>query len=163
MVEGNARLQIAPITISGGAAGASHGGCTQGGSMPFDAAGIFVEVAQTLAGATSYTNLNAYNADAGISGRLVVKDGSFALIDGANTPIVSATYNATAMRWWRLRPDAAGVIADVSPDGTTWTRFGLAPGAPPAAIVIDLGAGTDVAESNPGMAEFRNLDICPEQ
>jgi hypothetical protein len=135
----------------------THGGCAESGSMKFGPHGLFIEVTSVVAGQTAYTNLNAYAAPSGLSSTLVAKGGVLYLL-GSSAQI---TYDATAMRWWRLRPTSSGVVGEYSADAQSWTMLGLVPGQPPDMIRLDFGAGTDNPEPTPGTAVFRNLDTCP--
>jgi hypothetical protein len=84
------------------------------------------------------------------AGTLTVK-----IDDGGPTTMVTATYSATAMKWWRIREAAGMVNFETSPDGTTWTGVG-SPMADPrwvADVHISL-----VGSGGNGMAQFAALD-----
>jgi hypothetical protein len=153
IMQGGGMFSISPSVAVAG----THGGCAENGSMQFGPHGLFIEVTSVVTGQTAYTNLNAYAAPSGLNSTLVAKGGVLSLL-GSSAQI---PYDPTAMRWWRLRPTASGVIGEYSADALSWTMLGVVPGQPPAMIRLDFGAGTDNPEPTPGTAVFHNLDICP--
>jgi len=133
----------------------AHGNCTENGSVPFGAAGVFVEVETAPSAASAYAYLAVYGAPSGLQARFTVKGGQLQLLPA------TAAYDPSAMKWLRLRPDPTGIVGDYSADATVWTHFAVVSGAAPAMVRIDLGAGTDNAEMSPGVATFSHLDVCP--
>jgi hypothetical protein len=79
------------------------------------------------------------------------------------TSIGSTNYNATSMRWWRVRESAGTWFFDTSPDGQTWTnRFSwLSTFISPDAIKVDLNSGNWNGLATSGMAEFDNINLPP--
>jgi len=80
------------------------------------------------------------------------------------TTSVSIAYNATTMRFWRLRHDAGtdSIVFETSPDRIVWTqRQSVARQIAITAVRIELIAGTGEAIAAPGSALFDNLELGP--
>ena len=98
---------------------------------------------------------------------LSVSDGNEALFilgDSLATPSRRAetTYDPTAMRWWRLRPEAGVIVGEYSADGRQWTRFGESVTAPPStSMSVSLNAGNFQTIAAAQSAEFDNFNVCP--
>jgi glucose/arabinose dehydrogenase len=79
-------------------------------------------------------------------------------VNGVNTN-TNLTYDATAMRWWRLREAGNQVFFETSPNGTTWTvRRTVAKAFSLNALKVTLQVTTGSAVSSPGAAKFDNLN-----
>lgn len=88
---------------------------------------------------------------------------------GGVTNSIAVDYDPTAMRFWRIRHDAAGTIElETSPDGTTWTsQRSVTPPRLPTDVSVSLLAGTyiDQGVADPGVAHFYKVKLtspsCP--
>jgi len=142
------------VLIMPAANGQNEGGCIADGAIAFGSGGITVDVARTTAAASGYTALRTSSTGVQLEDR----GGVFALRD-ATTVYAQTAFDPIAMRWWRLRPDMIGatVVADVSPDGTTWTQFASTSTPPPSQVVVELVAGVATMESVPGESMFSHI------
>jgi len=70
------------------------------------------------------------------------------------------TYNATTMRWWRIREQSGYTYWETSPDSYVWTtRFYLPNPFAVTSMLVNFGAGTWQAIADPGIAKFDNINL----
>lgn len=143
------------LTVTLNAGVVSSGGCAHT-AIPFAAPGALVEVERTVDGATGRTRLELSGTGWSIGNEAGM------MVARANDAIVGMiAYDAITMRWWRLRPDAGGVVYETSPDGVGWAPFASSPLAPPASAPIRVIGETTAAEGAPGSARFQSVNLCP--
>lgn len=157
VVERDGALAITPST-----AGANDGGCEGAADVAFEDGGIFVQVASPLTASHEYT---AFKIDFGSmpSPQVIVNDDVLTLGIYDGPAVEQMPFDASAMSWWRIRPDrrAGATVAEYSGDGGHWSMLGAVEGEPPDTIRISLYAGVGSTDPDPGTAEFRNLGVCP--
>jgi PKD repeat protein len=95
-----------------------------------------------------------------INNNLIVQRAS----GGASTQVLSAAYNATNHRWWRIREASGTIYFDTSANGSTWTNFtsvlsSAVTGFTPGAVKVAIGAGFYGAGPTPGTAQFDNVNL----
>jgi hypothetical protein len=81
------------------------------------------------------------------------------IVGGATTPVVAATYNATAHRWWRVVEAGGTISVQASANGTTWTPLGTV--ATPAffsSVKVAIGVRGFNAGAIPGDTVFDNAN-----
>jgi hypothetical protein len=144
------RLTITPF---GGAIG--NGGCVHA-AVPFAAAGTLAEVERTVDGPAGRTRLELDGA-----GTSIGNEGGMLVARANDAVVTSVAYDATAMRWWRMRPDGGGVLFETSADGQAWTLRASSPLAPPASAPIRVVGATVAAVASPGSARFLSVNLCP--
>ena len=120
--------------------------------------GATVEVPAVMTGNNAWTSFQVLGPNVAITHKndvLVYSDNT------GGTQYAMAAYNATTMRWWRLRPDAGNtnVIAEYSADRMTWTMLGSH--AASGSIRVQMIAGTDGTASPSGASRYDNLVVCP--
>src|SRR5260221_2994989 len=120
---GGARLELAGGRLVISLENGELGGCFQSGGSDFTAAGVFVQVTQvaTQPGASTRLDLSFGEHLLGLH----ESDGVLAFADESTT-FGQVAYLADQMAWWRLWPTTDGVLAEVSPDGATWTPLATA-------------------------------------
>lgn len=80
---------------------------------------------------------------------------TYALVVGGAT----AAYNATTMKWWRIRQSGSNCQFDYGPDGTTWTNMAdVANPVPVTALQIQLYGQESTSTATPGTVSFDNLN-----
>ncbi|HKX73256.1 MAG TPA: LamG-like jellyroll fold domain-containing protein [Candidatus Saccharimonadales bacterium] len=149
------------LTVTPKANASGYYGLTSKKAIDLSSDAVFVEVPQTTGNNAAETQiileLNGPNkiimskSGTTLSLRHKLNDVSY------NT---SVPYDATAMRWWKIRETAGTVYLETSPDATTWTvqrsferAFDL------SKLYLTLRAGTGSNIANPGAAVFDNLNI----
>lgn len=82
------------------------------------------------------------------------------VVNGTFTSVASIAYNATTMKWWRIRESSGTIFYDYSADGKTWTNLGSVT-SPFSVISMTVGFETFEATSNatPGSAIFDNFNV----
>jgi glucose/arabinose dehydrogenase len=156
----NNTLNIAPTANATGTFGV-----TSKGKYDLTGTALTVEVPQvTNANGTAETQLVA-ELDA--NNRLIVVRNKNGLVlrqrvNGANTD-KTVTWNATNMRWWRIREAGGKIFYETSANGQTWTtRQTLAKPFDITNLGVRLTAGTTSAVASPGSAKFDNLNLPPQ-
>jgi hypothetical protein len=153
------------LTIVGNASFPSFAGCDSMSSTALQPEGIFVAVDKHFQDQFGYTVLGLNLAPGAVqmdvygsnTVQLENRDGS--VIYG--TP---ATYDPTAMRFLRIRPDAAmtSFVGEVSPDAAHWTAIAdtgnMVP--VPTTVTLTLVAGND-STGDGSTAQFSHLNECP--
>jgi glucose/arabinose dehydrogenase len=82
-------------------------------------------------------------------------------VNGTNST-TNVSFNATAMRWWRIREAGGTIFLETSPDASSWTvRRSFAKAFDLTQLKVVLRAGTTQSVSNPGAAKFDNLNTPP--
>jgi hypothetical protein len=158
---GNATVTVADhaLAITPAANRPNGGGCVASAPIDFADGGIFLEAVAVMPPGRGFLGLAAQASGTALS--LVARDGVLALTL-PDAVLASAPYDATAMRWWRLRPDrTAATVAEYAADGSHWTRLGSLDEPPPAQITIELSAGVDAPEAAPPTARIAHLGVCP--
>ncbi len=142
---------------------AQSGGCTTISPVALPPGGTFIEVSSALSmTGACFMWFRARSQDASIGGQLILQYGKLGISDPmAGTNGIQVAYDPVAMRWWRIRPVADGIVGEVSPDGNAWHVFGTIPGMPTAMVTIDFEATCGVGDPAPGTAVFQSFDVCP--
>jgi hypothetical protein len=143
------------LTVTLNAGVVSIGGCAHA-AIPFAAPGALVEVERVVDGANARTRLELEG-----SGFSIGTEGTMIVARAGGAVVASAAYSPVAMRWWRLRPAAGGVVFETSPDAQTWIRLGSSALAPPASAPLRVLAETVAGEPAPGSARFPSANLCP--
>jgi len=139
----------------------TFGGCTHASITPFGPGGVELLVTKVVDNPAAYVVFHAYPSDTdAVDAAIFYKGSQLQLLAGGAT-IMTVSYDAVAMQWWRLRPDPAGtgVIGEYSADGVKYQLLGTVPGNQPAAVKVDFGAGSDPLDGVPEAA-FGHLRIC---
>jgi hypothetical protein len=148
----NSRLVLTP------APGQTCGCASTSDTIPFDDAGVFIEVAMTTSGNGA---MSMRTVAGNYSPMIDQADGKlkFRLFSSGGT-VAERPYDAPRMRWWRLRPtpDRHGTIAEYSAEGIEWSVLGTSDMPAPDTIGVVLDAASDTG----GSAEIEGLGICPE-
>ncbi|MBA3457812.1 MAG: hypothetical protein H0T42_32315 [Deltaproteobacteria bacterium] len=105
--------------------------------------GLFVQLRASRMAGTEWVMQSA-------NGRLIFHDGS--------NELASASYDRTAHRWWRLRATGLETIAEVAPDGITWTELGRTAQVDPS-VTVSIDALAFAGFGKPVVLD--NLNICP--
>jgi hypothetical protein len=83
-------------------------------------------------------------------------------VAGVDTVVAARNYSSVTHRWWRIRERQGRTYWEVSPDGCTWTSLhDMANPIPLDRVALLIGAGVDVAYSQPGVAIFDNFNVYP--
>ena len=154
MRQGGGSLIIEPA-LNGG-----NGNCVSRVDAPFGPGGMFIEVAEVMPPAISYTFFKLFWDDREVVLLLDSLGGLVLEHDGGRDPI-GAAYDPVAMRWWRLRPEPARIVGEVSPEGHTWTELGDVAITPPPRVRVDLHSGTFAASTTRVRTVFAGFNICP--
>ncbi len=153
VTESGGQLRIAPAANTLGATGAC-----QRMNVPLTDVGIFAEVSQIVSTSQGVTELDV----AGTSETFSIQVTGTTLLWGDGTDGGNATYNAVAMRWWRIRPLATGTTFERSADGNTWTPLGTVPQLPPSgSYTVRISGTTALGVAAPGAAIFEGINVCP--
>jgi hypothetical protein len=148
----NGTLQVTPNANNANA----KGGCTRA-SVPFGAAGVFVEVSQVTPNATTYISLTGTSMLS-----ILVSGSEISPVESGSMMVPIIPYDPVAHRWWRIRPNGAHAIFEGSPDGRTWNTLYVGTTASvPATVTVEFGAQTATAVPMPGAAKFESIDVCP--
>lgn len=134
----------------------SYAQCISLGTSRLPSGGIYAEIATAPGdawfgfrkGATDITMYAGY--------------GAFKL-DRAGTNLAIGTYDAPAMRYWRLRIDPVNevVVSDYSADGSSWTEFGGVPLPFAADSEVELFFGGGVGGGTPPLTlAFERVGSC---
>jgi hypothetical protein len=159
---GNTFMQDSAIAVVDGqlaittSAADGYGTCTAIQPVPLPASGIFIEVSQ-LQG-------DAWFGIKSATDRLYIYAGYGTLRFGTTTTnFATASWDADAMRWWRLRADAelGMYVAEYAPDGKDWRQFGVAlPWPLDEPVRLTIGAGI-ADQTTPQTSTFDGLNVCP--
>lgn len=153
ITESGGQLRIAPAANTIGATGAC-----QRTNVPFTNVGIFAEVSQIVSTSQGVTQLDVV----GSSETFTIQVTGTTVLWGDGTDNGNATYNAVAMRWWRIRPLATGTTFERSPDGKIWTALGtVAQVASTAPHTVRISGTTALGVGAPGAAIFEGMNVCP--
>ena len=152
LVLAQATLQISTTTNG------QNAYCNEQDLASWSGNGATIEIPAVMTGNNAWTSFQVLGPNMAITEKnnvLVFSDNTGA------TPYAMVAYNATTMRWWRLRPDAGNtnVIAEYSPDRLTWTMLGSRAGG--GTIRVQMIAGTDGTASPAGASRYDNLVVCP--
>ncbi|HEX6039370.1 hypothetical protein [Longimicrobium sp.] len=141
----------------------SYGGYVSARRYDLTGSEVRVELQQVLnpaAGARTYLAVKLNNQN-GLS--LVVENGALLavqLVANVTTVLASVTYCPTLHRWLRLRESTGVAYWEASPDGKTWTVLAARPSPLRLDdVLIEIGAGTDVAAASPGQAVFDRVNL----
>jgi hypothetical protein len=145
--------------------GNSYGGCLSDGNADFTRGAMFEVLSTTEPSAQSaYTVAWAYAVGGGMDLLFLEDKGELqAHIGPAGSMLIGALpYDSTTQRYWRWRGSGNDVVAEVSPDATTWTQLARQTVSElPPSVRMNLGAGTNNAEAAPGTARFGGFNVCP--
>ena len=144
------------LTITPNANANTMLGCERANSA-FGDAGAFVEVSQAIP-APGQTILLV---QIGVKSASIIVTPPFITYLDPNANSVMTAYDATAMRWWRLRPVNGGLNAETAPDGKTWTRFASSGMGITGTGTVAIFVQTDSSENAPGTAKIEGIDVCP--
>jgi hypothetical protein len=122
-------------------------------NAPFQRQGFFAEVAKTPLNGATRLSIGSTLA------RIEVSHQATIAFTTNSFPVASKTYDATAMRWWRLRPETNLIIAEYSPDGIEWTLLGMRMTSVPTKPELDLEVTNDTGM--PDAMEIASLGVCP--
>jgi len=153
----NGELSLTPMPSFAGA----QAGCGSFGAVAFDSFGQFIELA-AIGGGYSYLFFRITWPDGSVS--WLQQNGTGIDYRGpGGTNLGTVTFDATATRFLRFRPDTDGVVAEYSADARTWTLIGLDPTPPPATVKPEFEYGTPGpgGEPNPTTAVIAGLNACP--
>ena len=120
--------------------------------------GATIEVPSAMTGNNAWTSFQMLGPNVAMT----VKNNAMVYSDNTGTtPYASVVYNATNMRWWRMRPDVTNtnVIAEYSANRISWTMLGTH--AAGGTIRVQMIAGTDGVASPSGVSRYDNLVVCP--
>jgi hypothetical protein len=90
---------------------------------------------------------------------IVVGHGSISF-DASGTLSGTMPYDPIAHRWWRIAHTGSTIVAELSPDGVTWTPIGMPMAQPSWLARVDIalgGSSTDVTAH--GSVHYDNLDL----
>ncbi len=132
--------------------------CNEPNLQNWSGNGATIEVPAVMTGNNAWTSFQVLGPNFAMTHKnnfLVFSDNT-----GANA-YAMVTYNATNMRWWRLRPDGSNtnVIAEYSADRLAWTMLGSHAGS--GMIRVQMIAGTDGTAAPMGSSRYDNLVVCP--
>jgi hypothetical protein len=159
LAQGGGEL-VATMVPTGGAG--AYAGYSSYHTMDLRDARFYVHVTQVLSTATR--GVTRFQATPDINNNITILEAAgvlYALTNTAGTVVNvgSTPYDATADAWWQLREAQGTVYFETSPDGQTFTAFANTPTPAFAASArIDLSAGTDRPETNPGASHFASLN-----
>lgn len=126
---------------------------------------VSVEVPKTASTATSADTFLQLDLDGNNHLDIVVEGTTIffqKLVAGVKNNISTATYSATAHRWWKISESGGVVTWWTSSDGRIWASQGtelVSNLFAVTALQADIGAGTYQSEVNPGFAYFDNFNI----
>lgn len=84
------------------------------------------------------------------------------VVAGSQTNVASLTYNATTMKWWRIRESGGTIFWDYSADGLSWTNLGsVANPFAVTALTVNISGTCFQAETNPGTFKWNNFNSVP--
>jgi hypothetical protein len=166
VAETGGRLQITPPS---NAASSNYNGYLSVGTYSLANSAVFAQVVQATNAGTGHADTTmAVQVDSKNDIEMTLENNVLRCrtkVNGAFTHSGNATYNATAMQWWRIREAAGTVYCETAPDNAgqpgAWTSmdhfadpaFGI------TSLHVGLDAGTYAAEANPGVAIFDDLNI----
>ena len=156
---GNATLGLASGTLQISTnTNSENSYCNEQNLGSWSGNGATIEVPSVMTGNNAWTSFQVLGPNFAITEKnnaLIFSDNS------GGTQYSTVTYNATNMRWWRLRPDATNtnVIAEYSANRVTWTMLGTHTGS--GMIRVQMIAGTDGTASPSGNSRYDNLVVCP--
>jgi len=164
VLEQNQRLEITPRT---NASGPRYNGYVSVKTYDFTNKNASVEIVQAP-NSVSYADLSfAVAADSNNLYRFVIENGWLRFDDKAAGTLNTAnkiTYSPTQHKFLRIKHDQATntIIWETSPDRATWTpRRTLTPGISITMARMELGAGTYLRESQPGVVIFDSFRLEP--
>ncbi len=152
------------ITISPSTTGTGWQGITSKTTYQMKDNGVFVEVPKTTNGNAPAETQLVVEKDA--NHRLLIIRSYYGMVfrsyvDGVLSDTGTA-YNATNMRWWRIREAGGNVYFETSANASTWTvRRTIAKPFDLSSVKVSLSAGTYQTTSSPGTAQFDNLNTPP--
>ena len=144
------------LTVTPNANANTMVGC-QRVNAAFGEAGAFVEVSQVAPAPAQTVLLVQIGAK---FASILVTPPFIGYVD-PNANMVMTAYDPVAMRWWRLRPVGAGLNAEASPDGKTWTRFASSSPGITGTGTVEVFVQTDSTNGAPGTAKIEGIDVCP--
>jgi glucose/arabinose dehydrogenase len=157
-------VQNGDLTISPATSGTGWHGITSKATYELKNNAVFVEVPKTTNGNVPAETQLVLEKDA--NNRVLVIRSIYGMVfrsvvNGAFTD-TGVAYNATNMRWWRIRETTGKVYFETSADATTWTvRRTINDPFDLSKVKVLLDAGTYQSTSNPGTAKFDNLNTLP--
>lgn len=85
------------------------------------------------------------------------------VVAGVTTTIATATYNATTMRWWRIRESGGTVYYETAPEvnGTWTTRASAAPGITITALYARIRLNITSSLATAKQAAYSNINYVP--
>jgi hypothetical protein len=84
------------------------------------------------------------------------------VVGGVYTTLAQIAFNAWWHRWWRIREWGGVTWFETSVDGCSWqTLTSTANPIALDAVMVGFGAGTDLAQDDPGPAVFDNYNVPP--
>jgi hypothetical protein len=156
---GNAMMALVQGTLQiSTATNGQNSFCNEPNPASWSGNGVTVEVPSVMTGNNAWTSFQVL----GVNMAITEKNNFLLFTDNGGGQMYSmVAFDATTMRWWRLRPDAGNtnVIAEYSPDRITWTMLGTHTGG--GMIRVQLIAGTDGTASPAGASQYDNLVACP--
>lgn len=152
MSETGGALSITPNANTAGA----QGSCTRN-NVAFGPEGVFVEISQVVSGAQGLTALQVGSSPDVFE--IDIQNGQVTVTDGSN--MSTTTYNATSMRWLRIRPMSSSTVFERSADGMTWTTFYTSGRVASAMYNVRIIGGTIGGQAAPGAARFEGINVCP--
>ena len=133
------------------------GGCLHAATA-FGAGGVFADVGQLLTQGDTAIAITG----AGVTFTMSAANGTVVgMSEPGQVSVPLFLYDASADRYWRMRPSGGFVAYETSPDASTWTLHYTSTNAAPATVSIELDAQTPAAEPAPGTAIFRAITACP--
>jgi len=150
---------------------ATHVGCTTSGFM-FDGQ-VTLEITQAVdVGGPSRGTYIGLRVSVGttVFGLAVITDPtgpqSLVMVESTGmspTTIQTVTYTPAQFRWVRLEPRDGLVVGSTSPDGSSFTDFGISTVAAPTGPInatVEAGILTNVSVSVPGTGFVDNFSVC---
>jgi hypothetical protein len=148
------------LELTLGANALSYSGCQSNNPTPFGVDGVFAEVASTPIAAHEITLLTIYWPDTTYTS-IAQQNGMLSVLR-VQTRLTTQPFDATAMRWWRLRPvDATHVAAEYSKEGMFWHPLGGDVVTDSSMGKIEVRFKNDQAEPSPNAAAIAGLNTCP--
>jgi hypothetical protein len=164
----NQRLEIGPL--SQGMSGSHYAGIRSAVAYDFTNAYCYVAIVQSASSTTSADAMFTIGSDVNGYYRIYIEGSSLILqkrISGTKTTLLTAAYNSTNDKYWRIRHESASgnVIFETAADaggapGTWNVRYSEVwnSAIPLGAILFEIKAGTWQSEANvPGTVIFDNF------
>lgn len=152
----NGTLNVAPTANAPG-----YFGIVSKQNYDLTGSSLLADVSQTTGAGAAETQLMA-ELDA--NNRAVIMRSNNNLVARLSTNNVnsdtSVAYNATSMKWWRIREAGNTIYFETSPDSVTWTvRRQTAKTFDVTALKVRISVGTWANVAAPGTAKFDNLNL----